>query len=72
MGSVEHEVSRATHVLDRLDYPDTRRARRESWYRDNGDPLPGDFCLRNVFLSFKEAHLRGVRDRALIGVDQLM
>jgi hypothetical protein len=35
------------------------------------DGLPSDFFHRNVFLSFQEDAL-GIRDRALIGVDQLM
>jgi predicted TIM-barrel fold metal-dependent hydrolase len=71
VGSVEHELSWAPHFLDRLDYTYTQRAPRESWYRYAGDALPSDFFHRNVFLSFQEDHL-GVRDRALIGVDQLM
>ena len=71
VGSVEHELSWAPHFLDRLDYTYTQRARREGWYRYRGDARPSDFFHRNVFLSFQEDHL-GVRDRALIGVDQLM
>jgi predicted TIM-barrel fold metal-dependent hydrolase len=71
VGSVEHELSWAPHFLDRLDYTYTQRARRESWHRYEGDALPSDFFHRNVFLSFQEDHL-GMRDRALIGVDQLL
>jgi predicted TIM-barrel fold metal-dependent hydrolase len=71
VGSVEHELSWAPHFLDRLDYTYTQRARRERWYRYKGDALPSHFFHRNVFMSFQEDHL-GVRDRALIGVDQLM
>jgi predicted TIM-barrel fold metal-dependent hydrolase len=71
VGSVEHELSWAPHFLDRLDYTYTQRARREGWYRYRGDAVPSDFFHRNVFLSFQEDAL-GIRDRALIGVDQLM
>lgn len=71
VGSVEHELSWAPHFIDRLDYTYTQRARREGWYRYRGNALPSDFFHHNVFLSFQEDHL-GVRDRALIGVDQLM
>jgi len=71
VGSAEHEVSWAPHFLDRLDYTYTQRARRDGWYRFKTDTLPSDFFRRNVFLSFQEDGL-GIRDRALIGVDQLM
>jgi predicted TIM-barrel fold metal-dependent hydrolase len=71
VGSAEHEVSWAPHFLDRLDYTYTQRARRDGWYRFKTDALPSDFFRRNVFLSFQEDGL-GIRDRALIGVDQLM
>jgi predicted TIM-barrel fold metal-dependent hydrolase len=71
VGSAEHELSWAPHFLDRLDYTYTQRAPRESWHRFKGDALPSDFFHRNVFLSFQEDHL-GVRDRWIIGVQQLM
>jgi predicted TIM-barrel fold metal-dependent hydrolase len=71
VGSAEHELSWAPHFIDRLDYTYTQRARRESWHRFKGDALPSDFFHRNVFLSFQEDGL-GIRERELIGVDQLM
>jgi predicted TIM-barrel fold metal-dependent hydrolase len=71
VGSVEHELSWVPHFLDRLDYTYTQRARREGWHRFKDDSLPSDFFHRNVLLSFQEDGL-GIRDRALIGVDQLM
>jgi len=70
--SVEHEIAWASHFLDQLDYTYTQRAPRgESWRRFKGDILPSDFFHRNVFLSFQEDG-RGIRDRATIGVDNLM
>ncbi len=71
VGSVEHELSWVPHFLDRLDYTYTQRAHREGWTRFKSDALPSDFFHRNVFLSFQEDHL-GIRDRDLIGVDNLM
>jgi predicted TIM-barrel fold metal-dependent hydrolase len=71
VGTVEHELSWVPHFLERIDYTYTQRARRAWWYRFKGDALPSDFFHRNVFLSFQEDQL-GIRDRALIGVDNLM
>ncbi len=71
VGSVEHELSWVPHFLDRLDYTYTQRAQREGWQRFKSDALPTDFFHHNVFLSFQEDAL-GIRDRALIGVDNLM
>jgi predicted TIM-barrel fold metal-dependent hydrolase len=70
VGSVEHELGWVPFFLDRLDYTYTQRARRPWWYRFK-DGLPSDFFRRNVFLSFQEDAL-GMRDRDLIGVDQMM
>ena len=70
VGSVEHELGWVPFFLDRLDYTYTQRARRPSWYRFQ-DGLPSDFFRRNVFLSFQEDAL-GMRDRHLIGTDQMM
>jgi predicted TIM-barrel fold metal-dependent hydrolase len=71
VGSVEMELSWAPHFLDRLDYTYTQRgpgsARR---YRLKGDALPSDFFHSNVFLGFQEDAL-GIRDRHIIGVDNL-
>jgi predicted TIM-barrel fold metal-dependent hydrolase len=71
VGSVEHELSWVPHFLERLDYTYTQRAPREGWQRFKSAALPSDFFHRNVFLSFQEDQL-GIRDRALIGVDNLM
>ena len=70
VGSVEHELGWVPFFLDRLDYTYTQRARRPWWHRFK-EGLPSDFFRRNVFLSFQEDSL-GMRDRELIGVDQMM
>jgi len=71
VGTVEHELSWVPHFLERLDYTYTQRARRDWWYRFRDHMLPSDFFHRSVFLSFQEDQL-GIRDRALIGVENLM
>jgi predicted TIM-barrel fold metal-dependent hydrolase len=71
MGSAEHELSWAPHFIDRLDYTYTQRAWRDGWHRFGNEALPSQFFHENVFLSFQEDDL-GVRDRALIGVDNLL
>ena len=72
MGSVEMELSWAPHFLDRMDYTYTQRM-QGVWraYRFKGDVLPSDFFHNNVFLGFQEDAL-GIRDRHIIGVDQLL
>ncbi|HYY15363.1 MAG TPA: amidohydrolase family protein, partial [Gammaproteobacteria bacterium] len=71
VGTVEQELSWIPHFLDRIDYTYTQRARRAYWHRFKGDVLPSDFFHQNVFCSFQEDAL-GIRDRAIIGVDNLM
>ncbi len=71
VGSVEMELSWASHFLDRLDYNYTQRPPHGVWYRFKEDMLPSDYCHRNVFLGFQEDAL-GVRDRHIIGVDNLL
>jgi predicted TIM-barrel fold metal-dependent hydrolase len=70
VGSVEHELGWVPFFLDRLDYTYTQRARRPWWHRFK-QGLPSDYFHQNVFLSFQEDAM-GMRDRALIGVDQMM
>ena len=71
VGSVEHELSWAPHFLDRLDYTYTQRSPFPSTgYRFKGDVLPSDYFHNNVFLGFQEDAL-GIRDRHIIGVDNL-
>ena len=71
VGSVEQELSWVPHFLDRLDYNYTQRAIGDTSYRFRGDALPSDFFHSNVFLGFQEDAL-GIRDRHIIGVDQLL
>ena len=69
--SVEMELSWAPHFLDRLDYNYTQRPPTGAWYtfKEEG-VLPSDYFHRNVTLAFQEDGL-GVRDRHIIGVDNL-
>jgi len=71
VGSVEMELSWATHFLDRMDYTYTQRPPHGVWYRFKEDMLPSDYFHRNVFLGFQEDAL-GIRDRHIIGVDNLL
>ena len=70
VGSIEQEVSWASHFLERLDYTYTQRPRHGA-YRFKEDLLPSDYFHRNVFVSFQEDAL-GIRDRHYIGVDNLL
>ena len=72
VGSVEMELSWVPHFLDRIDYNYTQREQEFSReYRFKGAALPSDFFHQNVFLGFQEDAL-GIRDRHIIGVDQLL
>ena len=70
VGAVEHELSWIPHFLDRLDYTYTQRAPNDLWYRYKEDAVPSDYFHRNVFVGFQEDAL-GIRDRHIIGVDNL-
>ena len=70
VGSVEHELSWVPHFLDRIDYTYTQRPMEFSPYRFKGDVLPSDFFHSNCFLGFQEDAM-GIRDRHIIGVDNL-
>ena len=70
VGSVEHELSWVPHFLDRIDYTYTQRPIEFSPYRFKGDVLPSDFFHSNCFLGFQEDAM-GIRDRHIIGVDNL-
>ncbi len=71
IGSVEQELSWVPHFLDRMDYTHTQRVQEWSPHRFKDDVLPSDFFHRNVFLGFQEDIL-GIRDRHIIGVDNLL
>ena len=81
VGSVEHELSWAPHFLDRLDYTYTDRMppkldstpRGPSTHpmvRFKDSVLPSDYFHSNCFLGFQEDGM-GIRDRHIIGVDNL-
>ena len=70
VGSVEQELSWIPHFLDQIDYTYTQRVQGIWGYRFKGAALPSDFFHSNVFLGFQEDAL-GIRDRRIIGVDQL-
>ena len=70
VGSVEMELSWVPHFLDRIDYNYTQREQELTEYRFKEGALPSDFFHNNVFLGFQEDAL-GIRDRHIIGVDQL-
>ena len=71
VGSVENELSWAPHFLDRIDYNYTQRAQEFSrGYRLGEGMLPSDYFHRNIFLGFQEDVL-GIKDRHIIGVDNL-
>ena len=70
VGTVEHELAWIPYFLRLMDFVYRERP-EQATYRFRGDTLPSDLFRRNVFLSFQEDDL-GIRDRALIGVDNLM
>ena len=71
VGSIEMELSWVPHFLDRLDYNYTQRPKTGKWHTFKEDMMPSDYFHRNVFLGFQEDHL-GMRDRHIIGVDNLL
>ena len=71
VGSIEHELGWAPFFLEQLDYSYTQRPQKPEWHRFKDGMLPSDYFHRNVFMSFQGDAL-GVRDRHLIGVDNLL
>ncbi len=71
VGSVEMELSWIPHFLDRIDYQYSQRANGDYAFGINSDLLPSDYFHSNVFLGFQEDAL-GIRDRDIIGVDNLL
>ena len=70
VGTVEHELSWIPHFLNRIDYTYTQRVQQER-YRFKEAMLPSDYFHRNVFAGFQEDAM-GIRDRHIIGVDNLL
>ncbi len=71
VGAVEFELGWIPHFLDRMDYAYTQRPSPEDKIRFKDGMVPSDFFHRNIFLSFQE-DARGIKDRDIIGVDNLM
>ena len=71
IGSIEMELAWVPHFLDRMDFTYTQRQVEFAPYRFKDDRLPSDFFHSNVFLGFQEDAL-GIRDRHIIGVDNLL
>ena len=71
VGTIEHELAWIPYFLDRIDYNYTQRQSEVAPYRFKGDTLPSDFFHNNVFVSFQEDAM-GIRDRHIIGLDQLL
>ncbi|MQF69253.1 amidohydrolase [SAR202 cluster bacterium AD-804-J14_MRT_500m] len=69
--STEHDLNWAPMLLGRMDYTYTQRHRGVALPRFRNGMMPSDFFHRNVFLSFQEDPV-GIRERDLIGVDNLM
>ena len=72
VGSVEQDLAWVPFFLNRIDYTYTQRVQEFfQGYRFKEGALPSDFFHSNVFLGFQEDAL-GIRDRHIIGVDQLL
>jgi len=71
VGSIEQELGWAPHFIDRIDYNYTQRPPSGQRHRFANGALPSHFFHSNVFVSFQDDAL-GLRDRALIGIDNLM
>ncbi len=71
VGSIEQELAWVPHFLDRIDYNYAERPPVGQRHRFADGVLPSDFFRSNVFVSFQDDRL-GLRDRDLIGVDNIM
>ena len=72
VGAVEFELSWIPHFLDRINYTYQQRGTARFGQKPLGDGmLPSDYFHRNGFAGFQEDAL-GIRDREIIGVDNIM
>ena len=69
VGAVEFELAWIPHFLDRIDFNYTQRGVERS-VRFKNEMMPSDFWYRNCFAGFQEDWM-GIRDRELIGVDNI-
>ena len=70
VGSVEHEIAWAAHMIERMDWNYNQREAAQGSYRFQEDMLPSDYFRRNVFIGFQEDGL-GIRLRDYIGLETL-
>jgi predicted TIM-barrel fold metal-dependent hydrolase len=71
IGSIEHELSWAPHFLNRIDFNYGENPEMYAGgFRFKDGAVPSDFFHSNVFLGFQE-DAKGIKDRHVIGVDQL-
>ena len=70
VGSVEHDAGWVPYFQHALDYQYTQRIQLKHWHRYKENMLPSDYFRRNVFVGFQDDPL-GIRDRHIIGVDNL-
>jgi len=70
VGSVEHEIAWAAHLVERMDWNYQQREAAQRSYRFKEDMLPSGYFRRNVFVGFQEDAL-GIRLRDYIGVETL-
>ena len=71
VGAVEYELSWIPHFLERMDYGYAQRPLADTQHRLEENMLPSDYFHRNVFVGFQE-DARGIKDRHVIGVDNLL
>ena len=71
VGAVEYELSWVPHFLERMDYGYSQRPLGVKGHRFKENMLPTDFVHRNVFFGFQE-DARGIKDRYIIGVDNIL
>jgi len=67
---VEHELSWIPHFLNRIDYTYTQASSKSATGFKEA-MLPSDYFHRNVFAGFQEDAM-GIRDRSVIGADNLL
>jgi predicted TIM-barrel fold metal-dependent hydrolase len=71
IGAVEYELSWIPHFLERLDYGYTQRPKASTQFQMKKGVVPSDYIRQNVFFGFQE-DAQGIRDRHIIGVDNLV
>ena len=71
VGAVEHELSWVPHFLERMDFNyNSNPQTYAGGYQFKDGAIPSDFFHNNVFIGW-QVDTRGIRDRHVIGVDQI-